>query len=71
MGALPTLYAATAPDVKGGDYIGRDGLMEQRGHPTKVRSNTTSFDEATARRLWEVSVDLTGVDYGLLSPQIQ
>ena len=71
MGALPTLYAATAPDVQGGDYIGPDGLMEQRGHPKKVRSNMASYDEATAGRLWEVSVDLTGVDYALLSPRIQ
>ena len=38
MGALPTLYAATAPDVRGGDYIGPDGLGEQWGHPKKVRS---------------------------------
>src|SRR5437764_1351012 len=28
-GALPTLYAATAPEVRGGDYIGPDGLLEQ------------------------------------------
>lgn len=71
MGALPTPCAATAPDVQGGDYIGPDGLMERRGHPTKVRSNTPSYDEATARRLWEISVDLTGVDYGLLIQSIE
>ena len=35
MGALPTLYAATAPDVNGGDYFGPDGFMEARGYPTQ------------------------------------
>lgn len=42
MGALPTLYAATAPDIQGGDYIGPDGFMEIQGHPTKVTSNFTT-----------------------------
>jgi NAD(P)-dependent dehydrogenase (short-subunit alcohol dehydrogenase family) len=36
MGALPTEYAAVAPDVKGGDYIGPDGMAELWGHPTRV-----------------------------------
>ena len=31
MGALPTLYAATSPDVTGGSYYGPDGFMEIRG----------------------------------------
>jgi len=63
MGALPTLYAATSPDVRGGDYIGSDGLWEMRGYPTKVRSNDASHDEAVAGRLWKVSEELTGVRY--------
>jgi NAD(P)-dependent dehydrogenase (short-subunit alcohol dehydrogenase family) len=36
MGALPTLYAATAPDIQGGDYYGPDGWLGLRGYPTKV-----------------------------------
>ena len=48
MGALPTLYAATAPDVHGGDYIGPDGFGEQWGHPKKVRSNARSHDRGGA-----------------------
>jgi NAD(P)-dependent dehydrogenase (short-subunit alcohol dehydrogenase family) len=63
MGALPTLYAATAPDVRGGDYYGPDGFMERAGHPKKVSSNGRSHDEAVAERLWRVSEDLTGVTY--------
>jgi len=65
MGALPTLYAATAPDVQGGDYIGPDGMGEMRGHPKKVTSNARSRDAEVARRLWEVSERLTGVRYDL------
>ncbi len=63
MGALPTLYAATAPDVRGGDYIGPDGPGEMWGHPRKVQSNARSRDRDAARRLWEVSEKLTGVKY--------
>jgi hypothetical protein len=66
MGALPTLYAATAPDVQGGDYIGPDGLGELKGHPKKVSSNRRSHDTAVAAKLWEVSEQLTGVRYTAL-----
>lgn len=63
MGALPTLFAAGAPEARGGDYIGPDGFMEMRGHPKKVESNAHSHDTEVARRLWEVSEQLTGVRY--------
>ena len=66
MGALPTLYAATAADVEGGDYIGPDGIAEARGHPTKVGCNSRARDVDDAGRLWEASVELTGVDYAAL-----
>jgi NAD(P)-dependent dehydrogenase (short-subunit alcohol dehydrogenase family) len=63
MGALPTLYAAIAPDVKGGDYYGPAGWLEMRGYPKKVESNKLSHDTEIARRLWEVSEKLTGIEY--------
>ncbi len=63
MGALPTLYAATEPGVVGGTYVGPDGLAEQRGHPKKVSPNAAARDEEVARRLWEVSQQLTGVSF--------
>jgi NAD(P)-dependent dehydrogenase (short-subunit alcohol dehydrogenase family) len=63
MGALPQLYAATMPDVAGDDYYGPDGLLEQRGHPKKVGGNARSTDPAAARRLWQLSEELTGVLY--------
>jgi NAD(P)-dependent dehydrogenase (short-subunit alcohol dehydrogenase family) len=61
MGALPTLFAATAVEVNGCDYIGPDGGM--RGYPQKMKSNNKSYDEALAKKLWTVSEKLTGVVY--------
>lgn len=63
MGALPTLYAATAPDVRGGDYVGPLGALGMRGAPGKAASNARSHDMAVAARLWQVSEQLTGVRY--------
>ena len=63
MGALPTLYAATSPDVKGGGFYGPGSLMGLRGYPTEAESNEKSHDQAVAARLWTVSEELTGVTY--------
>lgn len=64
-GALPLLYAATAPDVEGGDYVGPSGLMQSRGPPEQQRSHDRSYDPERAARLWEHSEGLTGVRFGL------
>jgi NAD(P)-dependent dehydrogenase (short-subunit alcohol dehydrogenase family) len=61
MGALPTLYAATEPGLEGGTYVGPDGVGEHRGYPKVVRPNRAARDEDTARRLWDVSAELTAV----------
>jgi NAD(P)-dependent dehydrogenase (short-subunit alcohol dehydrogenase family) len=63
-GAWPTLYAATA-DIPSGSYVGPNGFMQQRGKATIVGSTAASKDEAVAKRLWEVSEELTGVKYAL------
>lgn len=63
MGALPTLYAAVAPDVKSAEYFGPSGFMEARGYPKKVDSNDLSKDERIAEKLWAVSEELTGVTF--------
>jgi NAD(P)-dependent dehydrogenase (short-subunit alcohol dehydrogenase family) len=65
-GALPQLYAATAPQVSGGEYFGPSGIGEQRGYPKRVDSTSASKDTETAARLWRVSEELTGVTYGAL-----
>ena len=54
-GALPTLYAATMPDVPGSAYLGPDRRFETVGSPTYVSSSTAARDEAAAQRLWEIS----------------
>jgi NAD(P)-dependent dehydrogenase (short-subunit alcohol dehydrogenase family) len=63
MGALPTLYAATFPDLPGGTYVGPGGRSEQRGYPKVVSAAGKAYDEQAWRRLWEVSETLTGVHY--------
>ncbi len=68
-GALPTLYAATAPDAEGGAYYGPGGPLNMRGLPERQASSDRSYDEETARRLWAVSSDLTGVSYDLPEPK--
>jgi NAD(P)-dependent dehydrogenase (short-subunit alcohol dehydrogenase family) len=62
-GALPTLYAATAAGVEGGDYYGPDGRAELRGFPKKVKAIPPAYDPEIGSRLWEVSEELTGVRY--------
>ena len=64
MGALPTLYAATK-DLPGDSYVGPDGFREGRGHPTLVDRSTAAADPDTARRLWTLSEELTGVTFPL------
>lgn len=65
MGALPLLYAACAPGVQGGDFIGPGGPGGVRGYPAKVSSSPRSHDAEAARRLWQVSEELTGVGYAM------
>ena len=62
-GALPTLCAATFPDLYGASYIGPDGIMEMRGYPKAVRARSIAYDQNLARNLWTVSEELTGVQW--------
>ncbi len=64
-GALPGLYAATSPQAQGGQYYGPDGFMEMQGYPKVAKLGDRARDETVARRLWDISEDLTGVRYGL------
>lgn len=61
-GALPTLFAATAPDVQSGGYYGPQGFQEMRGGdagPAKVARQAR--DVEAGERLWRICEDLTGV----------
>lgn len=62
-GALPALHAATAADVRGGDYYGPKGFKELRGGPTRVDCRPEARDPQLAQRLWALSEQLTGVRY--------
>jgi NAD(P)-dependent dehydrogenase (short-subunit alcohol dehydrogenase family) len=64
-GALPMLYAATSPNVESGEYYGPSGWRELRGYPKRVESSEASHDEEVARRLWEISSELTGVRFNI------
>ena len=67
-GALPTLYAATMPDVRGGEYFGPGGRFERRGTPTRVGRSRRAKDDDTAAELWSLSERLTGVTFPGLPP---
>jgi len=62
-GALPTLCAATFPNLYGASYIGPDGLLEMRGYPKATRARAIAYDQNLARNLWSVSEELTGVHW--------
>lgn len=62
-GALPTLYAATHPDLRGGEFIGPDGPGNHKGYPVLTNDAARLYKPDLAARLWEVSEALTGVRY--------
>ena len=67
-GALPTLYAAVA-DVPGNSFAGPSGFMEGRGAPKLVGRSSAAQDAEVARRLWDVSEELTGVRFPLAAQE--
>jgi NAD(P)-dependent dehydrogenase (short-subunit alcohol dehydrogenase family) len=62
-GALPTLYAATKPELPGGTFVGPSGIGEVRGPPHVVSAAGRAYDETDWRRLWDASEQLTGVTF--------
>lgn len=64
-GALPTLYAATNPDLTGGEYIGPDGPGNRKGNPVQTSEASKLFKTELSERLWQVSERLTGVKFPL------
>ncbi len=62
MGSMPTLYAATAKDVYGGDYIGPK-FMRWRGYPSKQKARKAAYDITLAKKLWDISEKMTNFKY--------
>lgn len=71
-GALPTLFAATSPEARGGGYYGPDRLSETRGHPTEARIPRQALEKHVAHNLWEISERLTGISFNAqaLTPEL-
>jgi len=62
-GALPTLYAATSPEAKGGLYYGPNKMSETRGFPTIAKMPLQAEDVSVAEKLWEISQKLANVEF--------
>lgn len=67
MGALSQLYASTAPDVSGGTYYGPHKGM--RGYPALEIPSDDARNDADAEKLWDLSVEMTGIDYAILKTE--
>lgn len=66
-GCLTSIYAATAPDLHGGEYIAPDSWGHKRGAPAPAHPPRQALDPVTRRQLWDVSTGLTGVSYSAFS----
>jgi NAD(P)-dependent dehydrogenase (short-subunit alcohol dehydrogenase family) len=64
-GAWPALQAATAPDIEPGGYYGPQSMGEMKGVSDRAGRTAQAQDPELARRLWDVSVAMTGIDPGL------
>ncbi|GAB3168404.1 SDR family oxidoreductase [Telluribacter humicola] len=62
-GALPTLYAATSPEAKGGFYYGPDKLGETRGFPAIAKIPAQAEDVHVSLELWNISKKLARVEF--------
>ena len=63
-------YTSTELQARGPqmDYWGPGGRFELRGLPARVPVSSATTDPTAARRLWELSEQLTGVTFDALSP---
>jgi NAD(P)-dependent dehydrogenase (short-subunit alcohol dehydrogenase family) len=62
-GALPTIMGATDPSLKGGEFIGPSGFRQAFGFPAQLKSSELSMDLELGKRLWELSEEMTGIEY--------
>jgi protochlorophyllide reductase len=65
MGALSVLYAAVDSKVNPGGYYGPE--HDKKGHPIEVQAGESAYDDADAKKLWDLSGKLTGVNYEVLN----
>lgn len=67
-GALPTLFAATAADARGGAYYGPHRFGETRGYPALSHPPRQALETHVAHRLWQTSEQLTGIAFDAQIP---
>lgn len=60
-GALSSLYAAAAPEARGGNMYGPDQGF--RGYPALAALKEIALDESVAKKLWQVAEQITGIQY--------
>ncbi|GCE10830.1 oxidoreductase [Tengunoibacter tsumagoiensis] len=70
MGALPQLFAATSSMIFGGELVGPGGFLGMRGYPKVEARSQREYNASVARRLWDISTELTGVDVAALAPAV-
>lgn len=63
MGALPTLYAATAADVKNADYFGPGGFAQMKGYPSLQEPSELARSREAAADVWTTSEALLGFKF--------
>jgi NAD(P)-dependent dehydrogenase (short-subunit alcohol dehydrogenase family) len=66
-GALSTLFAATSPAATNGEFIGPQGLFGRAGSPGPLKAKPAAYDALSMQKLWQISVERTGVDYAALT----
>jgi NAD(P)-dependent dehydrogenase (short-subunit alcohol dehydrogenase family) len=66
-GALPQIFAAAMPEAQSGAYYGPNGPGEARGNVGTAAMTQEAQDQGAARRLWELSEQLTGVRFPALA----
>lgn len=63
MGALPTLYAATAPEAVHRAYYGPRRMGGMRGYPERTFPNKKKLSKDVQQELWRLSESMTGVSF--------
>jgi NAD(P)-dependent dehydrogenase (short-subunit alcohol dehydrogenase family) len=67
-GALPALFAATAPQAEPGGYYGPNKMGETRGYPVEASVPQPAIDRVAAERLWRISEQMTSINFRIASP---
>lgn len=62
-GSLSIMRAATDRDLKNGDYVSPTKFGGFRGLPKLVTLSDKAYNDEDAKRLWEMSEQLTDVEY--------